>query len=89
MLKDKKDGSIFIGSIMKWSVFLEIKCKIYVVQMNNLLFFVYRAINRGAVDRDGRIGQGDMLMEINGISLEHMDPCDAVSLLRSEVMKKR
>ncbi len=39
----------------------------------------------GAVDADGRIQPGDMILQMNEISFEHISNSDAVRLLRETV----
>jgi len=44
---------------------------------------------RGAVSRDGRIQAGDLLLDINGNSLDGMSSRDAVAMLRQAVQHRR
>ena len=43
------------------------------------------SFSRGAVDADGRIQPGDMILQMNDISFEHISNSDAVRLLRETV----
>ncbi|KAF6022313.1 dsh-2 [Bugula neritina] len=51
--------------------------------------FIGAVIPGGAVSRDGRIQAGDLLLDINGNSLDGMSSRDAVAMLRQAVQHRR
>ena len=72
----ESDGGIIVGSIMKGYVQSSRACN---------PFDHSRFHSRGAVDADGRIQPGDMILQMNDISFEHISNSDAVRLLRETV----
>lgn len=45
------------------------------------------SIFSGAVAQDGRIEQGDMILEVNGVSFENLSNDEAVRTIREVVQK--
>jgi hypothetical protein len=70
----ESDGGIIVGSIMKG----------YIIE-NPFPVKSFFSFFRGAVDADGRIQPGDMILQMNDISFEHISNSDAVRLLRETV----
>ncbi len=70
-----------------WVIFLFIrKNKITLFNKQKFNCVVYwNSYFRGAVDADGRIQPGDMILQMNDISFEHISNSDAVRLLRETV----
>lgn len=72
----ESDGGIIVGSIMKGFG----AARLLHWERDR---FVFRL--SGAVDADGRIQPGDMILQMNEISFEHISNSDAVRLLRETV----